>query len=260
MQAATYSKPITAPAPPRPAVAEAGVECNFCAGSRRRSESQGPDDQVPSRASRRRTRFRGARRLSGLVGQRHSRFRAWRPCSFRWLYGSGRTSRQPSCCRAAILIEQGVQFPHIPITEKIPLWQGIGPGHLEGADILLLIVLVVYFLKRDERGARWFPRTHVSVAMRAVLGCVALAIVVGQVHHGSLRVSLMEARPYVYLAATYFLTCVLVQDRRAIHAVLWGFVGSVAFKALQGIYVWIGNRHMVPKPRPTSVTRPRTSS
>ena len=199
--------PITAPAPPRPAVAEAEVERNCCAVPRRRSESQGPDDQVPRRAGRRRTRLRGARRLPGLVGQRQLAFSRWRPCSFRWFFGSGRTSRRPSCCRGAILIEQGIQFPHIPITEKIPLWQGIGPGHLQGADILLLIVLVIYLLKRKELGARWFPRTHVSVAMRAVLACVALAIVVGHVHHGSLRVSLMEARPYVYLAATYFLTC-----------------------------------------------------
>jgi hypothetical protein len=150
---------------------------------------------------------------------------------------------------AAILVEQGTQVPHIPITEKIPLWQGIGPGHLQGADILLLMVLVIYLLKGRELGARWFPHTHVSAAIRAILACVALAIVVGQVHHGSLRVSLMEARPYVYLAATYFLTCVLVQDRRAIRAVLWGFVGAVAFKALQGTYVWIDSRHMIPKPQ-----------
>jgi hypothetical protein len=150
---------------------------------------------------------------------------------------------------AAILVEQGIQVPHIPITESIPMWQGIGPGHLQGADILLLMVLVIYLLKGKELGARWFPRTHVSAAIRAVLACVALAIVVGQIHHGSLRVSLMEARPYVYLAATYFLTCVLVQDRRAIRAVLWGFVGAVAFKALQGTYVWIDNRHMIPKPQ-----------
>lgn len=150
---------------------------------------------------------------------------------------------------AAILVEQGIQVPHIPITEKIPMWQGIGPGHLEGADILLLIVLGIYLLKGKELGARWFPHTHVSAAVRAVLACVALAIVVGHIHHGSLRVSLMEARPYVYLAATYFLTCVLVQDRRAIRAVLWGFVGTVAFKALQGTYVWIESRHMVPKPQ-----------
>ena len=70
----------------------------------------------------------------------------------------------------------------------------------------------------------------------------------GHLHGGSLRESLQEARPYVYLAATYFLTSVLVRDRRAIRAVLWGFVGAVGFKALQGIYVWIDNRHLVPKP------------
>jgi hypothetical protein len=149
---------------------------------------------------------------------------------------------------AAILVEQWTAVPHIPITDKIPLWQGIGPGHLQGADILLLIVLGIYLLKGKELGARWFPHTHVSAAVRGVLACVVLAIVVGHFHHGSLRTSLMEARPYVYLAATYFLTCVLVQDRRAIRAVLWGFVGTVAFKALQGTYVWIGNRHMIPKP------------
>ena len=149
---------------------------------------------------------------------------------------------------AAILVEQFVAVPHIPITEGIPMWQGIGPGHLQGADILLLTVLVICLLKRKELGAQWFPHTHVSAAVRAVLACVALAIVVGQAHHGDLRVSLMEARPYVYLAATYFLTCVLVQDRRAIRAVLWGFVGTVGFKALQGTYVWIDNRHLIPKP------------
>ena len=149
---------------------------------------------------------------------------------------------------AGILVEQWVAVPHIPITEDIPLWQGIGPGHLQGADILLLIVLVICLLKRKELGARWFPHTHVSVAVRALLACVALAIVVGHLHHGDLRVSLMEARPYVYLAATYFLTCLLVQDRRAIRAVLWGFVGTVGFKALQGTYVWVDNRHLIPKP------------
>ena len=148
----------------------------------------------------------------------------------------------------AILFEQGIQIPHIPITEKIPMWTGIGPGHLEGADILLLMVLVIYLLKSKAWGPRWFPHTHVSLAMRAVLVCVALAVVVGEAHHGSFRVALMEARPYVYLAASYFLTSVIVRDRRAIRAVLWGFVGSVTFKALQGIFVWIGNRHLSPRP------------
>ena len=128
------------------------------------------------------------------------------------------------------------------------MFKEIGPGHLQGADILLLMVLFIYLAKSKRSGARWFPHTHVSAAIRAVLACVALAIAVGYAHQGSLRMALMEARPYVYLAATYFLTSVLIRDHRAIRAVLWAFVGTVAFKALQGTYVWISNRHLYPKP------------
>ncbi|MGP0036997.1 MAG: O-antigen ligase family protein [Solirubrobacteraceae bacterium] len=149
---------------------------------------------------------------------------------------------------AAVMFEQTIQIPHIPITESVPMFQSVGPGHLEGADLLLIIAFFIYLVKGKEWGPRWFPRTHVSVAMRALLACVVLAIAVGEAHGGSLRMSMMEARPYVYLAVTYFLTSVMVRDRRAIRALLWAFVGAVAFKALQGTYVWIGNRHLVPKP------------
>jgi hypothetical protein len=149
---------------------------------------------------------------------------------------------------AAVLVEQGVAIPHIPITDKIPMFEGVGPGHFQGADILLVVVLFIYLLKGGEWGPRWFPRTHVSLALRCVLACVAMALVVGQAHHGDLRVALMEARPYVYLATTYFVASVFIRDRRAIRAVLWAFVGTVAFKAVQGIYVWIDHRHMYPKP------------
>src|SRR5205814_3011954 len=97
-------------------------------------------------------------------------------------------------------------------------------------------------------GTRLIPRTHVSLAVRAILGCVVLAIFVGQVHHGDLRTGLMQARPWVYLAATYFLTSAFVRDRRAIRAALWTFVGTVGFKALQAIYVALTNLNIVPKP------------
>lgn len=149
----------------------------------------------------------------------------------------------------AVLVEQGQQIPHIPITSSIPLFQGIGPGHLEGADILILIVAVIYLQKGRQWGTRLIPHTHVSLAIRAILGCVLLAIVVGQAHHGDLRVALMEARPWVYLAATYFLTSAYIRDHRAIRAVLWALVGTVGFKAVQGIYVWLASRHLSPEPQ-----------
>jgi len=148
----------------------------------------------------------------------------------------------------AVLIETGPTLPSIPITDTIPLFSAVGPGHLEGADILLLMVLFIYLAKGRDWGGRLIPHTQVSVAVRAVLGCVGLAILVGHIHGGDLRSGLMQARPWVYLAATYFLTSAFVRDRRAIRALLWTFVGTVSFKALQGIYVWVTNRHMVPKP------------
>jgi O-antigen ligase len=149
---------------------------------------------------------------------------------------------------AAVLVEQVVSVPHIPITGGIPMFSAVGPGHLQGGDILLLMVLFVYLAKSKDWRTRLVPRTHVSVAVRAVLGCVVLAIVVGQTHHGDLRTALMQARPWLYLAATYFLTSAFVRDRRAIRALLWTLVGTVGFKALQGIYLWISNRHVVPRP------------
>jgi hypothetical protein len=153
---------------------------------------------------------------------------------------------------AAVLVEAQPQVPSIPITGTIPVFTTVGIttplGHLNGADLLLLMVLFVYLVKGKDWGTRLIPRTHVSLAVRAVLGSVVLAVVIGQAHHGSLRVALIQARPWVYLAATYFLTSALVRDRRAIRALLWTFVGTVGFKALQGIYLWLSNRRMVPAP------------
>lgn len=149
---------------------------------------------------------------------------------------------------AAVLVEQGASGPHIPITQRIPLFEGFGPGHLEGADMLLLVVLSTYLVKGKAWGTRLIPRTHVSLAIRAVLACVAFAILVGVAHHGSLRTALMQARPWVYVAATYFLTQAFVRDRKTMREMLGTFVGVVGFKAVQGIYVWILNHDDVPKP------------
>jgi hypothetical protein len=149
---------------------------------------------------------------------------------------------------AAVLVEAGATVPSIPITDKIPIFTAVGPGHLEGADLLLLMVVFIYMAKGKAWGTPLIPRSHVSVAIGAILACAVLGIVVGHIHGGSLRTALMQVRPWVYLAATYFLTSAFIRDRRAIRAVLWTFVGTVGFKAVQGIYVWVSKRHMVPKP------------
>ena len=87
-----------------------------------------------------------------------------------------------------------------------------------------------------------------STALICVAGCVLYGIFIGHHHGGSLRESFMEARPYVYLIATYFLTSVLITNRKALESVLWAFVLTVAFKAVQGLYVYLKHRHDYPRP------------
>lgn len=148
---------------------------------------------------------------------------------------------------AAILFEQSA-MSIVPFTGKIPMFQGVGPGHLQGADMLVLMVFGVYAFKGKELSRGWRPRTHVTTALICLVGCVIYGIVIGHQHGGSLREAFMEARPYAYLMSTYFLTSVLITNRKALESVLWAFVLSVAVKAVQGIYVYVNTRHISPRP------------
>jgi O-antigen ligase len=149
---------------------------------------------------------------------------------------------------AAVLIEQVGAASRIPITGSIPLFSGLGGVHVQGADLLLATVVFVYLAKRADFAPARFSRSHVSLAIVVLLGAIVMAIVNGLSRHGQFQVAMMESRPYVYLAATYFVTAAMVTDRRALRAVLWAFVAAVGFKAVQGLYVYYGSRHLAVRP------------
>jgi O-antigen ligase len=136
---------------------------------------------------------------------------------------------------------------NIPITSHIPLFRGIGSLHLQPADLLLLVLFVIY-LAKSSPGPRWWPHSHLSVAVYALLGTVVLGIAVGVMHHGSFRVSLMESRPYVYLTAAYLLTSVVVANKKVLRSMLWALVLATAAKAAQGLYIFWSVRSMHPRP------------
>jgi len=136
----------------------------------------------------------------------------------------------------------------IPITGHIPVFQGLGSMHVEPVDLLLLMVLLVYLVRTDAWGPRWWPRSPVASAMGILLGCVVLGLVVGQLHHGQLREALQEVRPMVYLASAYFLTSALIRSRQAFHTMLWAYVIAEAIKACQGLYVYLETRGWRPRP------------
>jgi hypothetical protein len=140
-----------------------------------------------------------------------------------------------------------VLTPAAPITSHIQLFRGLGSLHIEPIDLLVLMVALIY-LARTRPGTRCWPRTHVSRAVGALLGSVMVGIIIGEAHHGALRVALMEARPYIYLGATYFLTATLVRNHSALRAVLWALVIATGLKAVQGIFIFIQVRNWHPRP------------
>jgi len=153
---------------------------------------------------------------------------------------------------AAVSIEQ---FPYrvgaragTP-TARIPLFKGLGPSaHVSLADVLLLVLLLIMVLKGDDEGVRRWPHSAVTAGIVGLLVAATVGVAVGVAHHGDLRTSLMEVRPYVYLAAAYLLTAVVISSHAGIRAVLWAFVLGSGFKAAQGLVIFAWARHLQPRP------------
>jgi hypothetical protein len=153
---------------------------------------------------------------------------------------------------AAATIEQ---FPYLvgsrdgAATDKIPFFHGFDPSiHFTPADLLLLTLVVICLVKRDQSHSGLWPKTVLGRCILALLAAVALGVVVGLEHHGTVRVALMEVRPFVYLGAAYLVATSLIRSPRTINAVLWALVLGTGFKALQGILIFLQVRHVQPRP------------
>lgn len=152
---------------------------------------------------------------------------------------------------AVVLVEQ---FPYTvgpragAPTSKVPLFHGIGPLHVNAADLLLAAVVLIWLLRQVPNGPLPWPRTPVARRVLLLLGAVAFGIVVGVARHGDVRTAFTEIRPYFYLSVTYLLASVLLTNRKGLRAVLWVFVLGTAFKALLGVMLFVQVRHVQPRP------------
>ncbi|HEX3617952.1 MAG TPA: hypothetical protein VHU61_15530 [Solirubrobacteraceae bacterium] len=137
-----------------------------------------------------------------------------------------------------------------PLTESIPMFQGLGPIHAEPADLLPFVILAIYMIRSGGEVRRWWPRSQISLAVGALMACALFAEVQGVVlHHGAIRESLFEVRPLVYIGTSYLVTAVMIRTRGAVQAMLWALVIIEPFKAVQGVYVWLETKNWNPKPQ-----------
>ena len=158
---------------------------------------------------------------------------------------------------AALLVEQyhvtvtpnttGAPAPTIPLTSSIPLFSGIGSLHIEPADILLVIAFAVYLLKGAELAPRRL-RSPLALSVAGVVTVVLFGLAVGAAHHFNVRVALQETRPYIYLAAAFAITALLIRSRSAIQTMLWGLVVCEPLKSLQGVVLYIETRSWASPP------------
>lgn len=136
----------------------------------------------------------------------------------------------------------------VPITGHTPFFAGLSKLHLDPSDLVLLMIAIIYLLRTDVASRGW-PRSHLSRALRWLMGAIIVGIIVGEMHHGSFRIALQQARPFIYLYACFMLTAVLIRTRSALQTVLWAFVIATALKAAQGVFFWVTvASHMHPRP------------
>lgn len=230
--------------------------------------SASPSVAVPARASRLRALrniaavVAGAALLGSLAGSMAASGRAWEVVVLVGVLIPVLVWRQPQLgpvviFGAVLLIEQfdvnipngaGIGLREVPITNAIPLFQGLGSLHVEPADLMLLAILAVYLVRSARDRTRWWPRSHVSLAMSALGLAVLVGEALGLSHHGVMRESFEEVRPFFYLILTYVLTSVMIRTRSAIQAMLWTLTLAELVKSIQAIYIFIISRSFLPHP------------
>jgi hypothetical protein len=150
----------------------------------------------------------------------------------------------------ALLIEQSpidIGSGINSITDHLPLFGGLGPSHLDGSDVLLIGLFIIWVL-RVAQPKTYTARSSIGTSLLALEAAVALGFVVGVAHHGDTRIAFLEMRPYVYIGATYFLASRLGTTERAVRVALWAVVVGSGLKSVQGLLVFLQVRHMDPRP------------
>jgi hypothetical protein len=134
-------------------------------------------------------------------------------------------------------------------TQKIPLFHSITQGSgVNPFEVILALILLIWVMKGALEGTLRLPHSPLSKCIAIFMGFVVVGIGIGLSHGGQFRWIIWEIRPFVYLAAMFWLTASVLTTKRALRAVLWTLVIGSGFKAIQGVLIWLPARHLTPRP------------
>ena len=134
---------------------------------------------------------------------------------------------------------------------NVPLFRSLSKGSfVTPAETLLFILLLIWLLKGALKHSWDVPRSSLAKAMAVMFGlALVLGLGLGTVHHGNIKISLWELRPWYYLAVTFLLTSSFFKDRDVVRPLLWTIVLGSGLKSVEGVvnYFTIA-RKMTPRP------------
>ncbi|HEY7832326.1 MAG TPA: O-antigen ligase family protein [Ktedonobacterales bacterium] len=146
----------------------------------------------------------------------------------------------------AVVIEQE-PLPYNIFTDRLnifywpPRLDGVMPERPIGFLLLFIFLLIIFqrllARKRVLRGgALLWPFLF-------LLACVVMGIARGLTSGGTLRIIVLEVRPFWYLFLAYLLAYNLVTEKRHVRTLLWITILGTGIKALQGVYIVVGPLH-----------------
>ena len=104
---------------------------------------------------------------------------------------------------------------------------------------LFLFILLVVICRRIAGREPFLRGGALIVPFLLFLLCVVGGAIYGYVTGGSLKVIIVELRPFVYLFESYLVACNLVTRKSHVRSFFWLVIVAAGVRALQGIYIYL---------------------
>jgi len=140
-----------------------------------------------------------------------------------------------------VFIDQAPQL--VPIfTDKLYVyfWPPVLEGLIERPiGFLFLFMLFVLLCRHAVKREPLLRGGGLILPFVLFLLCVVVAAVYGYVTGGTLKIIVVEIRPFVYFFESYLLAYNLVTQKSQVRGFFWLVIAGAALKALQGIYIYV---------------------
>lgn len=146
----------------------------------------------------------------------------------------------------AVVVEQE-PLPYNIFTDHLNIFYW--PPRLDGSmperpiGLLLLFILAIFIFQRLLARKRVLQGGALLWPFLFLLGCVVMGIGRGLSSGGTMRIIVLEVRPFWYLFISYLIAYNLITEKRHVRTLLWITILGTGIKAVQGVYIVVGPLH-----------------